>query len=248
MLKIATAFYGLSLLAMHFPRRRKGMAWFFLLPALVANAAAATIRYQQAWPMLPMYLGPVALPLMLGGLVLAIGQQKDEKGIVRRTILMLALLTALAAVLFPNDFYLPFLKSQTLAAHLFFIFGLTGKGCLLVSATLAFKDLIAPPSMADQRSAARRCFTWTVWGFALLTFSMFTGELWSYLGWGTPVVWDDPAITAAMATWLFYVCLLRLHLTGTFTIRGRGIYAACGAFLVLALNFVPELGPFRWPF
>jgi ABC-type transport system involved in cytochrome c biogenesis permease subunit len=88
---------------------------------------------------------------------------------------------------------------------------------------------------------------WTVWGFAFWTLSMFTGELWSYLGWGTPVVWDDPAITTTMATWFFYICLLHLHLTGSWTARSRGVYTAAGALVVLVLNCVPELGPFRFP-
>ena len=77
---------------------------------------------------------------------------------------------------------------------------------------------------------------------------MFTGEMWSYLGWGTPVVWEDPAITTTMATWFFYICLLHLHLTGSWTTRSRGIYAAAGALVIFVLNCVPELGPFRWPF
>jgi ABC-type transport system involved in cytochrome c biogenesis permease subunit len=89
---------------------------------------------------------------------------------------------------------------------------------------------------------------WSVWGFAFWTLSMFSGELWSYLGWGTPVVWDDPAITTVMATWFYYAYLLHLHLTGSWDIRSRTIYAAVGAVVVLSLNCLPEWGPFRWPF
>jgi hypothetical protein len=50
----------------------------------------------------------------------------------------------------------------------------------------------------------------------------------------------------AMATWFFYICLLHLHLTGSWSARGRGVYTALGALLIL-LGSLPDLGPFRWP-
>jgi hypothetical protein len=239
--KIAAAFYGLSLLSAFLFGRRREMVWLFLFPAMLANALTVVLRYRLAWPMLPMHLGPVALPFVLGFLMVFNRQENDDGVMVRRTLLALTVVIALSAVCFPKDFYLPFLKSQTALAHLFFWLGVAGKGCFLFAAAWALAGLRRPlyPFLLSLR--------WTVWGFALWTFSMFSGELWSYLGWGTPVVWDDPAITTTMATWFFYVCLLHLHLTGTWTARGRGAYAAAGALVILGLNGIPDLGPFRWP-
>jgi ABC-type transport system involved in cytochrome c biogenesis permease subunit len=214
----------------------------FLLAALTANAAAVVLRYQLAWPMLPMYLGPAALPLLLGMMTFIVGRV-DKSDRVRRLILILTLITTLTAILFPKDFYLPFLKSQGVSAHLFSLFGVTGRACFLVSAAWAVHHLFSGSPAADLRP-----MRWSVWGFAFWTLSMFSGELWSYLGWGTPVVWDDPAITTVMATWFYYACLLHLHLTGSWDIRSRTIYAAVGAVVVLSLNCLPEWGPFRWPF
>ena len=242
LLKVAAGFYGLSFLTAAIFDPRRSWYGFLLLPALAGNAAALVLRYRLAWPMLPMYLAPAALPLLLGILTFIAGRQ-DESGRLRRVILSLALATALMAVLFPKDFYLPFLKSQSVAAHLFFLFGVAGRACFLVSAAWALNSLLPNPPGTDHRS-----LRWAVWGFAFWTLSMFAGELWSYLGWGTPVVWDDPAITTVMATWFYYVCLLHLQWTGTWSLRGRSIYAAFGAVVVLGLNCLPEWGPFRWPF
>jgi len=246
LLKIAVGFYGFSCLAaVVFPRRR----WypFLLMPALAANAAAVVLRYHLAWPMLPMYLTPAALPLLLGIMTFVAGRQ-DQSCRVRCVVLALALVTALMAVFFPKDFYLPFLKSQGVSAHLFLLFGVAGRACFLVSAAWALNSLLPTlpgtghrPTLTDHGY-----FRWAVWGFAFWTLSMFAGELWSYLGWGTPVVWDDPAITTVMATWFFYVCLLHLQLTGTWSARGRTVYAALGAVVVFGLNCLPEWGPFRW--
>ena len=146
-------------------------------------------------------------------------------------------MAALAAVCFPKDFYLPFPQSKTLFAHLFFLFGVIGKSCFFVSAARA----AAGETDADS-------FRWAVRGFAFWTISMFCGGLWSYLGWGTPVVWEDPAIVVAMAVWFFYVCFLHLHLTGGWTPRRRRVFAAAGGWAVLALHAIPDLGPFRNPF
>jgi hypothetical protein len=51
-----------------------------------------------------------------------------------------------------------------------------------------------------------------------------------------------------MATWFFYIGLLHLHLTRTWGPRGRAVFAAMGGAGVLALNCVPDFGPFRPPF
>lgn len=128
-------------------------------------------------------------------------------------------------------------------AHLFFWLGVAGRGCFLVAAIQAMAGL----RKKNGRPAFSRSVPWIAWGFAFWTLSMFTGELWSYVGWGTPVVWDDPAITTTMATWFFYVGLLHLHLTGSWTARGRCAFTAVGGLMVLGLTYAPELGPFRWP-
>jgi hypothetical protein len=251
---IAAGFYLLSLAAAFLPERKSPVLWGFLLPAILANAAAVGIRYWTAWPMLPMYLGPQALPL---GLALFLGFIRGDGNArwVRRLILSFALLLCILAILFPKDFYLPFLKSYAPLAHAFFVFGVIGKACFIVSAVWAVIALFfhttpqkSGNAPAGSFSTHHRWLRWAVWGFVFWTLSMFAGELWTYLGWGTPVVWDDPAITTTMATWFFYICLLHLHLTGSWSARGRAVYAASGALVVVVLNFVPELGPFRWLF
>lgn len=248
--KLATCLYAISLLTVLPRYGRDFLVWFFLCPALFANAAVVVFRYHQAWPMVPMYLGAVALPLCLGCLFTLIRPKDKESATARRIILVQTLVIALAAFLFPKDYYLPFVKSQTLWAHLFFLFGVAGKACFLVSAAWAMAGLRAnnQKTITTPNTALRRTMQWTVWGFAIWTLAMFTGEMWSYLGWGTPVVWEDPAITTTMATWFFYICLLHLHLTGTWSVRGRERYAAAGAGVIFVLNCIPELGPFRWPF
>ncbi|MFH0727803.1 MAG: cytochrome c biogenesis protein CcsA [Pseudomonadota bacterium] len=254
LLKLATVLYGGSLPVLFLTEKRRGIAWLFLAPALLANGAAVILRYRQAWPMLPMHLGAMALPLCLGllaGLLLLGGGHNPHEYRVRAWMLVLAVLSSAAAVCFPKDFYLPFLKSRILFAHFFLLFGVAGKGCFLAGAGWAASGLWRtgePGAENGGGSPLNRSLRWTVWGFAFWTLSMFSGELWSYSGWGTPVVWDDAAITTTMATWFFYICLLHLHLTGSWSARGRAVYAASGVLVVGVLNCMPDLGPFRRPF
>lgn len=251
--KIAAGLYAAGLVVDIVFSGRRGPAATFLLPALVANAASLLLRYLPAWPMMPMYLGPEALPLVLGIFWLATGSKRAGAARVRRILLGFSVLVTLLAAFFPKDFYLPFLKSQTIWAHLFLLLATVGKGCFLAAAAWALAAL-APHSAAKQQSRpavqppgspAAFAFSWTVWGFALWTLSMFAGELWSYRGWGTPVSWEDPAITTIMATWFFYIGLLHLHLTGAWSPKSRNICTAAGAGVIIVFNILPDLGPFR---
>jgi ABC-type transport system involved in cytochrome c biogenesis permease subunit len=200
-----------------------------------------------------MHLGAMALPLCLGLLYsLAAGDcEPEQRRMVRRTLLGVMVLLVLLGLCFPKDFYLPFLKSKTLLAHGFLWFGLAGKACIVLSAIWAFAALAADrQAYAKHRLtlALQQSLRWAVWGFALWTLSMFSGELWSYLGWGTPVVWEDPALTLTMAAWFFYACYLHLHLTRSWNPPARALYASLGGLAILALTCLPDFGPFRAPF
>ena len=86
-----------------------------------------------------------------------------------------------------------------------------------------------------------------LWGFFFFTLSVFSGAVWSWLGWGSPLVWDDPVIAVSMATWLIYALVLHLHLTRFSGVKARAGFAAVAALWVICLGVCPELGPLRLP-
>ena len=259
-LQAACALYCLTLAPAFILRRHSNIFIFFIVPAIAVNLLSVIMRFYIALPMLPMHLGNTALPLCLAIAAILVKSPDQNHGTPYRIILLMTAVISLTAVFFPKDFYLPFIKSNTLFAHLFFLCGLLGRSCLLVGAAWALNGLTTNKkasssqpidrrhrSNSQRQPALDRSLLWTVWGFAFWTFAMFAGELWSYFGWGTPVVWDDPAVTSAMATWFFYICLLHLHLTGSWNARSRGVYTVFGALVVFCLNCIPEMGPLRWP-
>ena len=164
---------------------------------------------------------------------------------------------SLTAVFFPNDFYLPFLKSRTIFSHLFFLPGVMAKACFIIAGIHAVDHVRLRRTGSDKQAGKpeagavlkNRSWTsqWIVWGFAFWSISMFSGEIWSYLGWGSPVIWDDAAILTAMATWFYYACFLHLHLQKTWDSKRRAYAAVFGAALTLVFNFYPDLGKFQFP-
>ncbi|MGE4560797.1 MAG: cytochrome c biogenesis protein CcsA [Desulfobulbus sp.] len=245
--------YLAALIAAFLPPRWALVPKALLIPALACNLVTVAVRYYQAWPMLPMHLGAEALPFCLGLLALAAVSGSQPGGrVVQRLVLGAIVCLMAAALCFPKDFYLPFLKSKTLLSHGFLWFGLFAKGSCALSAAWALCAWPFSSTVSDEArqpsAALQRSLRWAALGFGLWTVSMFCGELWCYLGWGTPVVWEDPALTLTMAGWFFYACVLHLHLAKTRNLQFRAIFVGIGGLLVLGLSCLPDFGPFRTPF
>lgn len=224
-----------------------------LLPLLlcagsIINCLPIVQRYSQAWPMLPMHLAPVLTPFFLACLLLIrlalwpVTDRSEQRVCLLVLVVMVACLAA--AQLFPKDFYLPFLRSDSLFAHATLVTGAAGRACFALST--AWGTVFFFSSVTEERSACmRRALLWASWGFVLWTLSMFSGEMWAYLGWGTPVVWHDPAILLMMVVWFLYITLLHLHFSRAWGLRGRAAFAAFGGIFALVLSLWADFGPLR---
>lgn len=239
---ISALFYLLSLISTTAGKKR--LSGILLAAGLLANACSIILRYRVTLPMLPLYQGPFFLPFVTGLLALR-AVWHDKHG--RTCALLLNTLLAWAAVFFPNDHYLPFIQFKTVPAHLFFIFSVVGRAFFLLSGILAYqyvREKAVPGSTQVLISDIRR---FVIRGYLFWTLSIFSGAVWSYIGWGTPLVWEDPAIVTAMATWLFYSLYLHLHLVSFVTVKASPYIAVFGAVWVIAFNCVPEMGKFMLP-
>ncbi len=203
--------------------------------------AAIGLSYFRAWPMLPMYLGLPALVCYLAILWLLnrkrylLHPDCAEEFFLRLLIFFLGLLP----LFFPKDFYLPFIRSVTIWSHLFFISGVAAKGFLLLGAIRGLAFLTEKNRSLDSAMSA------ILTGFILLTLSIFCGEVWAYLGWGTPIVWHDAAITTILALWFYWICVLHLHYSTTWGKKKRAWLITGGGILIVVLSSPPEMGPFR---
>ncbi|MGB9497108.1 MAG: hypothetical protein C4B57_09095 [Deltaproteobacteria bacterium] len=247
MFYVAVSFYLLSGFLSIFLQGKRALLFRCIFGiGLFANFLSDAGRYYFSWPLMPMFQGPFFLPLFIGILSLKTIWQKRAGW---NMLVALICLLSLAAAFFPNDFYLPFLKSKTIFSHLFLLSGIIGKSCFLIAGIHALDHIRQKGRSRKQAVLRNRSWaaSWIVWGFGFWTFSMFSGEIWSYLSWGSPVVWDDAAITMTTATWFYYGCFLHLHLLKSWDVERRTYAAVFGAVLILTFNCCPELGGFRLP-
>ncbi len=219
--------------------RLRKLSTFCVTAGLFACLYGFILRYFHAFPMIPMYVGLHGTTCTLTIIWLLFLPTLSSGSQEKRILLTIIILFSAVLLFFPKDFYLPLLRSASTWAHLFLLTGIMAKGFLLIAAVLGINILRGYP-----QGGIGPAMSWGIWGFALLSISMFSGECWSYLGWGTPVVWYDPAITTTMALWFYWVAVLHLRHSRRWRRRNRAIFVVTGGILVL-LSCWPDMGPFR---
>jgi len=220
---------------------------------LSANLSIVINQYLHALPMMPMHIGIAGISSFLTIIWIcsygSIKNTKSEHDHLEGLILLgIILLIILLTILFPKNFYLPFLRSNTIWAHIFLLSGILAKSCLIYGGVKAFISLQSNRSQNDKKIDYVSATNWIVYGYGFLSVSLFSGELWSYLGWGTPVVWHDAALTTVLALWLYWSCFLHLLFINSWSKRQRTETVVAGAALVLIFSCHPDMGPFRFPF
>ncbi|MDR2406008.1 MAG: hypothetical protein LBE27_06525 [Deltaproteobacteria bacterium] len=226
-------------------RKTLALSCILFFAYILSGLCYIFLRYYWSFPMTPMYLGTAASAPVLalfGAISLGMGL-KPRFLLLYRSLCILVFLLGLSQVLFPKDYYLPFLKTATFFSHMHLAFTILGKAAFFLSGLWAINYMV--DKTAEPRYSSGRFFLFLVLGFVCWTLSMFAGEVWSYLGWGLPVVWDDAVIVTYMATWFFYIGLLHLHLAGRFSTLIRAIASAVGIAWLLVVNCIPDLGPYR---
>ena len=205
--------------------------------------AYAAMRYWLTWPMTPMFAGSILFAplLVLLGTVAPRGGEPASARTLQRWLMAGGLIVVLIGVCFPKDFYLPIIKTTSLYAHGVLLFAAFGRACFFVAAAWGCVVL------GGDEHALPRMFRWLIWGFGCWTLSLFSGEVWSYSGWGVPMVWEDASTLTAIGTWLYYVGLIHLQRGGLMRRRSRAALCVCGALLLLVFNGGPEMGPFCNP-
>jgi hypothetical protein len=220
---------------------------------MTANLTVIMSRYYAAWPMMPMYLGIIGLSVALSIIWLSsFATLNKEKATPQHLesccLLGVILFIVLTTIFFPKDFYLPFLRSNVVWSHIFLVSGVIAKSFLIHAGVKAFGAIYKQKIQTSIQVKLTSTSNWVVYGYSLLTLSLFSGELWCYLGWGTPVVWHDAALTTVLSLWLYWTCFLHLLFNSSWNQKKRSRFVVAGAVLVLIFACHPDMGPFRLPF
>ena len=225
-------------------RLRRPAAWVLLL-ALACNLTSLGMRLYTSWPMQAPYQEPFWLPAALAVLAFWFLAGRDQG--VARVLIGLAAVAALFTAFFPKDYYLPFPRSNTILAHLFLLVSSLSKAYLLAGGAAAALFLFGPGEDGARRGRRALFGSMIVWGFVLYSLGLFIAQAWSYLGWASPVIFQESTITTSMGTWFYYGCFLHLYLLKAWKAPGRAWFALLGAPLMLFFNYLPETGQFKLP-
>lgn len=240
---LATIFYLLSLAALVWPRR--WLENLLLGLGLACNLVSMGIRLYYSWPMQAPYQESFWLTACLAAFALCLSLARRQR-LVRWLIPVIAGLALLAA-LFPKDYYLPFPRSNTIFSHLFLLLSASGKACLWVAGVDALRFALGVNEYRAAGNGRPLFLKLIVWGFVVYTLSLFVAETWSYLGWSSPVIWEDNNLPATMGTWFYYGCFLHLYLLRGWGLRRRAWFAVVGMALLFYFNYLPETGEFKLP-
>lgn len=213
--------------------------------ALAANLASLGLKLYLSWPMQSPYQEPFWLPAAMA--LMAWGFYRGGRLSLARMLLGLTAVLALLAALFPNDYYLPFPRSHTIVAHIFLVVSVAGKACFYAAGVAAVMFLLRVQEALEQDRARPLFGRLMVWGFVVFTLSLFLAETWSYLGWASPVIWNNATMTSTMAVWFYYGAYLHLYLLRSWSARRRAWFAVLGLPLLVVFTLLPETGGFKWP-
>jgi len=212
--------------------------------ALAANLLSISLKLYLSWPMQSPFQEPFWLPPAMA--VLALGTYKGGRPALAKRLVVLTAALALIAALFPNDYYLPFPRSNTIVAHIFLPMSVAGKACFYAAGAAALMFLTRREETLEQDRARPLFGRFIVWGFVVFTLSLFLAEIWSYLGWASPVIWNNATMTSTMAVWFYYGCFLHLYLLRLWSARRRAWFALAGVPLLVVFTLLPETGGFKW--
>lgn len=232
---------GAAIALLRSPRLGMGLAGV----GLSANLASLGLKLYLSWPMQSPYQEPFWLPAAMA--LMAWRFHRGGRLFLARMLLALTAVLALLAALFPNDYYLPFPRSHTVVAHIFLIVSVAGKACFY-AAGVAAAMFLSHAKESGARDRGRPLFgRLMVWGFVVFTLSLFLAETWSYLGWASPVIWNNATMTSTMAVWFYYGAFLHLYLLRSWSPRRRAWFAIVGIPLLVVFTLLPETGGFKWP-
>jgi hypothetical protein len=225
--------------------RTRRVALGVLAIGLLLNMASISLKLYLSWPMQSPFQEPFWLPAAMA--VLAIGIHRRGRPVLAGHLIALTAALSIIAGLFPNDYYLPFPRSNTIVAHVFLPMSVMGKACFYAAGVAALMFL-AKHNETMEHDRARPLFgRFIVWGFVIFTLSLFLAEIWSYLGWASPVIWNNATMTSTMAVWFYYGCFLHLYLLRSWPARRRAWFAIAGVPLLVVFTLLPETGGFKWP-
>ncbi|HQP32065.1 MAG TPA: hypothetical protein PLB81_12125 [Deltaproteobacteria bacterium] len=202
------------------------MAKAGLSAGIAVNLAALLARGYIAgrWYIDQMVMEDALMPAGLALMALYLARSEDRAR--PRIVLIPLAACAVLMLLAPKDPAVPFLRSQTLWAPLFFLTEIISVVLFITASALAVADLVARRMVLSSRP-------FILWGFIAFTICQIVGGVWAYVGWSYPFSWSDRHLASA-AVWCLAAALLHADFAG---VEPR-IKAWCTALMLIPVVYL----------
>ncbi len=237
----ACIFYTLSYLTALL--RKKTLCYFSFFLGIFINLISVSICLYHSLPLVPVFQKSPFIPLVFA-IVSIFFTKKEDRNILTLYITGTVCFLSILYSLFPKDYYLPFLQTKTVFAFLFFICAIIGINFYLLAGIMSLKKLISKDLIDLGQSTINKAI---IWGIFFQTISMFSGEIWSYIISGSPIVFKDASVLAYTSIWFYYIGFLHLYLLKKINIYQKNIFLITGIVIVFLFFLYPETGPFTIP-
>ena len=236
----ASIFYTLTFIWALFKRNR--YCYLFYYVAIFLNFFSVVICLYHTIPLVPIFEKSRFIPLTYS-LVCLLFLKHKHKNVSLSYISSVSCFLSLLFCFFPKDFYLPFLQTKTIFAFLFFICEIIGVSFYLLWGVLSLQRLVSKNAIFEQSIINNQI----KWGIFFQTISMFSGEIWSYLNSGSPVVLQDASVFSCITIWFYFIGFLHLYLLKKINLHQKDFIILGGMIIIFIFFIYPETGPFTIP-
>ncbi len=204
---------------------------------ILFNIGSIFLCCYKAYPLAPIFQKGYFIPLTL-----AIISMKDIylQSPYSKGLLLLIFLLCSTFIFFPNNFYLPFIQTNTTFSYIFLFTIIIGNSFFIIVGIYAIYAL-------KHQINIRNLTKYVIWGVFFQSISMISGEIWSYLGSGNPIVWNDVNVLGYMSIWFYFIGILHLFLIKKIKNKYKIYTLLLGSLITFIFFIMPEIGSFSIP-
>ncbi|MBN2041878.1 MAG: cytochrome c biogenesis protein CcsA [Spirochaetes bacterium] len=160
----------------------------------------------------------------------------------------ITLILTLFLIFMPGDIYVSFRQTNSLFAHVYSFFSSFARACYLCAGAIAVRCIIKYREADTLRFSDNSIIAnIIIAGYCLHSIGMFSGGLWSYAGWGTPVQWQSHIFLGMAGVWFFYSWFLHVKLSVNNRKPVLTYAALAGGILTFIFSYLPDTGKFNIP-
>jgi|GEM_PF-5396964 len=219
---------------------------FIFAGGVICMFISCLLKIVLNWPLVMLFQESYLISLICGFIsVYVIFFKKFEK--INLLLICCTVSVSLFSAFFPGDIFVSFVKTNTIFAHIFSVLSSGARAVYIVSFSLALYGVFGNNNDSFKSILLSFNTNLIIAGFSMQCIGMFSGAMWSFVGWGNPVQWQSHIFLAMAGVWFYYSWYLHLKI-GRKTDDCKLFKAALlGGALTILFTYIPDTGNFAIP-